>query len=266
MSKYDYRKFAEEFAREAGIIIREGFYKNLECSIKEDHTTVTEYDIKVNEMFIEQVNKLFPDHAILGEESGYVGNKDAEYVWYIDPIDGTKAFSMSIPLISCMISLVYKGEPILGVIYDPILERIVTAEKGKGILFNDVKCAVSPREDIDHSYIAFSVNMKYNWVNMFDVWTTLRAHHVNLGYIHIGMSGLLLASGNVDAIVMPFFSNYEFNALKIIFDEGGFVTTNLLGDPIIDIDNPKQGLVVARPTLHARILKVIAPHTEGLTL
>jgi myo-inositol-1(or 4)-monophosphatase len=217
-------------------------------------------------MLIDHVKELFPDHAVHGEESGYVGNENAEYVWYCDPIDGTKAFAMSVPLITCILALAYKGEPVIGVIYDPILDRIVVAQKGKGVLFNNTECFNSPHSEIKKSYIAFSVNIKYNWVNMFDVWMTLHKQHVQFSYIHIGMAGLLLASGNIDAIVLPFFSDYEFLALKVIFDEGGFVTTNLHGQPITDIHTPKQGLVVAKPKLHAELLEAIAPHTAGLTL
>ena len=266
MELEQYKNFAEKFVKEAGVIIREGFYKNLEHVIKEDHTTVTEYDTKVNDMFIEQVKSNFPDHFVIGEESSHQGEASADYIWYIDPIDGTKAFSMSVPLITCIISLAYKGEPVLGVIYDPILERIVVAEKGKGVLFNGAPATSSSCQELSHSYMVFSVNVKYSFVDMFELWKIFTKKHVHFGYVHIGMSGLLLASGNVDSIVLPFFSNYEFLALKIILDEGGFVITNLLGDPITDIKNPKQGLVVAKSKLHAEIMEAIKPHTEGLVL
>lgn len=266
MNINQYKDFAEKFVKEAGVIIREGFHRNLEHTIKEDYSTVTEYDTLVNDMFIHQVKENFPDHVVIGEESSHKGESDASYVWYIDPIDGTKAFSMSLPLITCIISLTYKGEPILGIIYDPILERLVVAEKGKGVFFNGEPCSPSSRMEVEHSYMAYSVNMKYDWVNMFDLWKTFRSHHINFGYIHIGIAGLLLASGNIDSIVLPFFSDYEFYALKVIFDESGFITTNLLGKPIVDAGNPKQGLVVAMPKLHAKIIEIINPHTEGLSL
>jgi len=261
-----YKNFAEKFVKEAGIIIREGFFKNLKRDWKEDDSIVTEYDIKINTMLVEQVQALFPDHAINGEESGYVGAPDAPYVWYCDPIDGTKSFSMTVPLITCILSLVYKDEPILGIIYDPILERIIIAEKGKGVLYNSSTCITSPHHQIKNSYVAFSVNMKYKWVDMLDVCRKFQKENVQFTYVHIGMAGLLLGSGNIDAIVLPFFKDYEYYALKIIFDEGCFVTTNLHGEPITDVSNPKQGLVVAQPQLHKEIMKVIIPHTVHLKL
>ena len=87
MELEQYKNFAEKFVKEAGVIIREGFYKNLEHVIKEDHTTVTEYDTKVNDMFIEQVKSNFPDHFVIGEESSHQGEASADYIWYIAPID-----------------------------------------------------------------------------------------------------------------------------------------------------------------------------------
>ncbi len=260
----EYKKFARDFAREAGEIIREGFFKNLDRTVKEDNTLVTEYDTRVNDLLIQRVKEAFPEHAVFGEESKFVGAENAEYVWTCDPIDGTKAFTMSVPLITLMLSLVYKGDPIVGLIYDPILDRIVTAEKGEGALFNDEKVSHPPHTNIKNAYIAYSVNMKYNYVNMFGIWTEFTKHNVHFSYTHIGMAGLLLASGNIDAIVMPFFSHYEFLTLKLILSESGFVMTNLLGQPIIDIQDKKQGLIMAKPELHADILRVIDPITAPL--
>jgi len=171
---------------------------------------------------------------------------------------------MSVPLITCILSLVYKGEPVLGIIYDPILDRMIVAEKGKGVLYNTNTCVTSPHANIENAYIAFSVNMKYKYVDMLEVSRDLQKYNVQFSYVHIGMAGLLLASGNIDAIVLPFFSDYEFLALKCIFDEACFVTTNLHGEPITDMYNPKQGLVVASPLLHAKLIEVLAPHTVKL--
>ncbi len=262
----EYKKFAEEFTKEAGGIIREGFYKNLERATKEDNSLITEYDNRINDLLIKKVKENFPDHAVHGEESGYVGEEGSKYVWVCDPIDGTKAFITSVPLITFMLSLVCDGETILSIIYDPILDRVVTAEKGKGILFNNEPCSQSGHLHVANSFIGFSVNMKYKFVNMFEVWTELNKNKAQFSYVHVGMSGLLLASGNIDAVVMPFFGDYEFQTLRLLFDEGGFVTTNLLGEPIVNITDPKQGFVVAKPELHKEIIKIINPLTKDLKL
>ncbi len=118
---------------------------------KKDKSLVTEADLRADEILREGLAKAFPDHAVLTEETGLAGAKDAEYVWLIDPIDGTKAFAKGIPGFSVMVGLLKEGRPYLGVVVDPLEGHVYEAVRGQGA-FHTLKNAkrrltVSDRSD-----------------------------------------------------------------------------------------------------------------------
>ncbi len=257
-----YKKFAEEFIKDAGEIIREGFYKNLEKVWKEDNTVVTEYDHRINNLLVERVQNNFPDHAIHGEESGFVGDKNAKYVWVCDPIDGTKAFSMSLPHVTCMLALLEDGEPIYSIISDPILNRYVEAEKGNGAIFDGKPCTPSQHTDIAKSYVIYSVSRKYTNNDMWAIGKAIQETKAEFSFVPVGMAALLLASGNADAIVLPFFSDYEFVTYKLIFAEAGIKITALNGSEIKDLSEKSQGFIAASEPLHGKFVELIKPYLK----
>lgn len=128
------------------------------------HDLVTEVD-KGSEMMIRNLlHTYFPDHAILGEEGVKPGPeasasaleqvKDAEYLWIVDPVDGTTNFVHGFPFYSVSIALAYKGEVIVGVIYDPSRDELFVAEKGKGAYVRGKRMKVSNESTLTESLIA----------------------------------------------------------------------------------------------------------------
>lgn len=111
---------------------------------KEDNSLVTEADLRLNEIFVSGLHKAFPTHAILTEETGLSGNAHSDYVWVIDPIDGTKAYAKGIPGFCAMIGLLYRQEPVLGVVVDPLERRVFEAVKGEGAfeIFEETRAAL----------------------------------------------------------------------------------------------------------------------------
>lgn len=129
MSKPDihaFAGFAERLADRSGAIIREAIAKGRSFDTKADRSPVTEIDRRVEDSLRRELAIAHPDHGILGEEYESIG-LDRDFVWIIDPIDGTKAFITGIPTFGTLIALAYKGTPILGVIDNP-----VTAERWIG--------------------------------------------------------------------------------------------------------------------------------------
>ncbi len=127
---------------------------------KADDSIVTLADLKSDAIILEGLLKNFPDHAILSEETGLSGKLNSEYVWMIDPLDGTKAYAKEIPGFCVMIGLLKNGEPYLGVVADPLEGHVYQAIRGQGAfhLLNGKKTSlkVSKREKWNEMPAVFS--------------------------------------------------------------------------------------------------------------
>src|SRR5215217_2476855 len=114
---------------------------------------VTEADYAAEKAIFAVIKESFPDHFILSEESGEIV-MDSEYKWIIDPIDGTVNFANGIPLCCVSIGIEFKGELILGAVYNPMMNEFFIGEKGKGATLNDQKIAVSNKSVVGKSCLA----------------------------------------------------------------------------------------------------------------
>jgi myo-inositol-1(or 4)-monophosphatase len=137
-------QLAIEAALEAGKYLKQsiGNIKNVETKLGQETNLVTEIDKKSEALIIEMIRKKYPDHDFLAEESGSHDQK-SEYRWIIDPLDGTLNFTHGVPLYSVSIAVERRGEIIAGVVYEPNLGELFTAEKGKGALLNQKPIRVS---------------------------------------------------------------------------------------------------------------------------
>lgn len=146
---------------------------------------VTRADKESEEFIAEQIFKHFADHKILGEEGGYRGNPDSDYMWVVDPLDGTTNFSQGLPIFSVSIGLQYKDETIVGVVYAPYLRELFYATKGGGAFMQcgdqeAVQLKVSDKQTLDRSVIATgfpydkSVNPENNSANVARVLPHVR--------------------------------------------------------------------------------------------
>ncbi|HEY4353037.1 MAG TPA: inositol monophosphatase family protein, partial [Paraburkholderia sp.] len=132
---------AREAADAAAVVIRKYYRRDVAVEIKPDQTPVTVADRQA-EIAIKNVLKHeFPEHAFYGEELGREG--DSEFVWLIDPIDGTKAFVRGYPMFSTQIALMYRDELVLGVSSAPEFCESMWARKGGGAFYNDEKVRVA---------------------------------------------------------------------------------------------------------------------------
>lgn len=115
--------------------IRQYFRQNIASEQKPDQSPVTKLDREVEQMIRQAIRRHFPDHGIIGEEYGSEYS-DRDFVWVIDPIDGTKAFLCGIPLFTSLVALIYQGQPILGMIDQAILGETWVAMVDNGCFFN----------------------------------------------------------------------------------------------------------------------------------
>ena len=149
----DYRKFTIDIAREAGDFLKERLNDKHTVNYKGAIDIVTEVDQMSEDMLISRINKKFPHHDILAEESKGT-EKGSKFRWIIDPLDGTTNYAHGYPVFCVSIALEKENEIIVGVIYNPMIEEMFVAEKGKGAFLNNKKISVSNTVDLSISLLA----------------------------------------------------------------------------------------------------------------
>jgi len=139
------RATAVQIAREAGHVLMNYFDKPHEIQSKENvFDIVTEADQAAERIIVEALHDTFPTHRVIGEEGSSVGTQDAEYFWYIDPLDGTVNYAHGIPIFSVSVAMADKQmRPLVGVVYNPAYDRLFSAAQGLGALANDQPMLVS---------------------------------------------------------------------------------------------------------------------------
>lgn len=145
---------AIEAAKEAGKFLKYsvGRVKNVEMKQGEERNLVSEIDKSSEQRIIKIIRRHYPHHAILAEESG-ASTTASDYKWVIDPLDGTTNFLHGVPIFCVTIAIEYKGEIVAGVVYDPNLDELFTAEKGSGAYVNGKRLSVSSTSKLINSLL-----------------------------------------------------------------------------------------------------------------
>jgi myo-inositol-1(or 4)-monophosphatase len=148
-----YLDAAESAARAAGKMLRENFQRPLRVNAAAAHDIKLEIDVKTQDLITELLLKEFPQHALYGEE-GIVGDQSSEHQWVVDPLDGTVNYFYQIPHFCVSIALRFKGEIIVGVIYDPMRDEMWSVQKGEKPRLNGERFRVSDRAALAESVIS----------------------------------------------------------------------------------------------------------------
>lgn len=249
------KDFAIDIAKKAGEIIRKDFGLEKEEIRKEDGTLLTKTDSLINQLVIDSVKEKFPGHNVLAEEGKFISGK-SEYTWVCDPLDGTLAFSKGIPVSTFSLALVKNGESILGVAYDPFLDRLFVAEKGKGAFLNSERISVSSKSSLERATIGFSWQKRHG-LDLSKVYLALKEKQANI--LTVGSAvymGVLVASGKFEAYISSFRYPYEAAALKIIVEESGGKVTDILGKEQL-YDNKINGFLITNGPLHEELVKLM---------
>jgi histidinol-phosphatase len=219
---------ALDAARAAAEVIRRYYQRNLEVTIKADKSPVTQADVETEKVIRGIIGVRFPSHGFYGEETGQSA-MDAEYLWLVDPIDGTKAFVREYPFFSTQIALMHRGRLILGVSSAPVYGEIAWAEAGKGAWLNDRPIKVSEIDSIEAGAISAG-NLKTlasgeGWSRFGQL--VARAHRIR-GYgdfLHYH----LLAAGKIDVVIESDVNILDIAALSVIVEAAGGKFTDLQG-------------------------------------
>lgn len=154
------RSIAIETARDAGRILRENYGRAKHIRFKGEVDLVTEIDERSEALIVERIQRNFPSHNILSEESGRDRSPETNspYRWIIDPLDGTTNFAHGYPFFCVSIGLEREGETILGVVYAPTLDELFVAERGYGAFLNGRRLAVSATDSLIRSLLVTGFN------------------------------------------------------------------------------------------------------------
>ena len=246
----DFLRVALDAAREAARISREYYAGNFTVTTKADLTPVTQADIECENAIRGIILERFPDHGFYGEETGRT-REDAEHLWLVDPIDGTKGFVRQYPFFSTQIALMYDGEIVLGVSSGTMMDELAWAEKGKGAWLNGTRLQVSDISDPDRAAVSTgnlkSLALSAGWQPLADI--VARADRIR-GYgdfYHYH----LLAAGKIEAVIESDVNILDVAALSIIVSEAGGVFTDLNGNkPTLDV----RSVLAANSALHGEYL------------
>jgi histidinol-phosphatase len=219
---------ALDAARAAAEVIKRYYQRNLAVTIKADKSPVTQADVETERVIRGILSTRFPQHGFFGEETGQSA-LDAEYLWLVDPIDGTKAFVREYPMFSTQIALMHRGRLIVGVSSAPVYGEIAYGEIGKGAWLNDKPIKVSEIDTIEGCAISAG-NLKT--LANSDRWTkygrlVARANRIR-GYgdfLHYH----LLAAGKIDVVIESDVNILDIAALAVIIEAAGGTFTDLQG-------------------------------------
>jgi histidinol-phosphatase len=246
-------KAALDAAEQAAGIARALFQHNIEVRIKADKSPVTEADVRCEIAIREILEARFPAHGFFGEETGS-RDTDAESLWLVDPIDGTKAFVREYPMFSTQIALMRRGEIVLGVSSAPVYGELSFAERGCGAYLNGKPIAVSQVATLEAAALS-SGNMKS--LASGAQWTRYGALVARAGRIR-GYGDFLhyhlLASGKIDAVIETDVSILDIAACAAIVSEAGGRFTDLNGAPLT---LRTTSVLATNARLHAAVLAAL---------
>lgn len=231
---------------------------------KADHSIVTEADLKSDELIRAGLTQAFPDHAVMTEETGHQGPKDAEYVWIVDPLDGTKAFAKGIPGFCVMVGLLKKDKPYLGVVVDPLEDRLYQALKGEGAWHTQGRerrpLRVSSRNDLSRMPLVFSTDFPQAPLEeMRKRLPSPLLPPINSVGIKVG----LLVRQEADLYVNHHTTSYwDTCAPQVILEEAGGRFTRLDGNPLLyPLTSPYRHLgptLASNGTRHEEVIELLS--------
>lgn len=249
-----YRAFLTELATASGDFIRPLFGSHdVAIEIKSDQTPVTAADRGAEELMRAMIAKRFPTHGVLGEEFGS-DRIDAEFVWVLDPIDGTKSFATACPLFGTLISLLHHGRPLLGCIHQPVLRQLMIGD-GTTTTLNGQPVRFREPADLAAATLLVTDTMSVPRHQSAAGWDALckRVRMVRTWGDCYGY--LLLSAGWADIMGDPVMNPWDIPALIPIVRGAGGVITDWQGREPMNA----QSTLAAHPKLHAEVVKLLNP-------
>lgn len=190
---------------------------------------MTVADTEINTLVIKVIKDAFPSHEVLGEEASDYKIRD-KYVWVCDPIEGTIPYSHGIPTSVFSLALVKNGEPILGVVYDPFMDRMFFAQKGEGAFMNEQVISVKKRDNDARAVVdaEWWQNAPYQLPTLFEKLS--KENFIVSVPVCIVYSAMMVAVGEFVGAIFCGEGAHDIAAVKIIVEEAGGKVTDLFGN------------------------------------
>lgn len=204
------------------------FRADFKVERKTDQSPVTIADKNTEEILRKRIGRDFPGHGIIGEEFGNERSA-AEWVWTIDPIDGTRSFIRGLPFFAILLSLLHRGVPAVGIICLPALGETVWAVKGKGTWSGNRRIEVSRQTDLEKALVATADRYCFKEKKCLYLLDRL-SKKASLARTYPDAFGHLMAiRGAVDVMVDPWAYIWDFAPCKILAEEAGGTFANFTG-------------------------------------
>ena len=258
-------KVAEEAARGGAAVALHYYREGITMRSKDVSNLVSDADIEAERRIIEVIRRAYPNHEILGEEETQHGNPNAEHLWVIDPIDGTNNFAHRLPQFGVSVAYYRAGEPVCGVIVNPVRDEWHVAVKGQGATFNGTPVRVADHANLNEALIG--VGFYYDRGAMMEA--TLQAvGHIKRQNIHgirrFGAATLdlcMVGLGMLGAYFEFTLSPWDFAAGRLFVEEAGGKVTDCRGNPL---PLARSTILASNGLLHSAMIDALAPYLEML--
>jgi myo-inositol-1(or 4)-monophosphatase len=256
MSVADLQELAIRAVQESGRIQKQWLRKDKKIQLKGEINLVTEVDKQCEQRIIEIIKKAFPEHNILTEETP-MPELPSPYRWIIDPLDGTTNYAHGYPCFCTSLALELDKEIVLGAIYDPMLDELFTAQKGKGVFLNNERITVSTTDRLINALICtgFPYDVRESAVNNLDHFNhfIMEARAIRRD----GAAALDLcyvAAGRFDGFWELKLNAWDVAAGKLMVEEAGGKVSDFNGSPL---DIYGQQTLATNGKIHQEMIRVL---------
>lgn len=265
----NYQDFIKSALKDASKIAKQNFGKVTGVAKEEDSNQVlTKTDLEIGKLLVGRIREVYPNHNIIDEEAGVI-DKNSEYTWVVDPIDGTSNFVEGVPTFGIIIGLLHKERPIVGGVSLPFFSEIIVAEKGKGAYCNGRRLRVTKTTKLLSTLIAYAIDghqenpeITYNECKVLaEIVLGIR----NLRVAGSVFDGIMVAKGKYGGYLNRTSKIWDNVGQQIIIEEAGGICTDFFGKPM-DYSNPLSKVeqnftwCMAAPEIHKQLQKIIHKH------
>lgn len=250
-----YLALAERLADAVRPVSMRHFRSGLGIESKTDDSPVTIADREAETVMLQILEATVPEHGIVGEEHGSK-NPDAEFVWVLDPIDGTQAFATGKPLFGTLISLLHQGKPLIGIIDMPALDERWVGVQNRTTLFKGQPAATRSCKQLSDAWL-YATSPQMFVPERFDHFEYLRMACRRTIYGAECQAYGLLSSGWIDLVCEDTLQPYDYAALIPVIEGAGGVVTDWQGKALT-MESEGHIIAVGDPHLHDAVLKALA--------
>ena len=254
----EFLKVAKQAAIEAGRILKKHFGKQHKYFLKKDPSDfATQADLESEQVIIKTITKNFPSHNIIAEERG-TDNKESEYTWVIDPLDGTVTFAAGLPFFAVSIGLLKNGKPVLGVVYQVMADELYWGKIGQGAYLNGEKIKVTVTNKLEDANMGIDFGHRGTRSRKASTFIMPLMNKVRYLY-ELGSDAVMLAfvaKGGLDGFATDAWV-WDFTGAAVIIEEAGGRITDPKGKEI-DWTKDRIAVVASNGLIHDEILEALS--------